>query len=136
MKNFCVCLCSVFAFLGAISFFSPTGRMKKSAELIFSLTFTLFLINSFTLFNGNDVFSLPTQESEMSSTASAFVAEKTAELILKSEGINFEKVEINATTSEDGNISIKSITVYSPSDKERAREILLSKTVSENVEIK
>lgn len=112
--------------LGGLYYLCPDGNVGKKMKYVMGLIMLLCTIAPFF----NVSLSSPSVPTESLFISSDDMLIKNAEMIisetLKAEGIFFEKIELSADIYEEYNISINSVYIYGAREKEKAKEIIES----------
>ncbi len=119
-SSFCVCI----GIISCINILIPSGKNSKAVKFTVNLTIILLLIGLISAVIKTDFTVKVPRDTAVNSEISSTVSKMVIEIALEDNGINFKKIKVNTDNSEDGNISISKVTVYSSDNKERIKKIL------------
>lgn len=116
--------CTMAAALGIIGILIPNGSMSKSVRFAFCLCFLAFLLTFSKVLPLESIdFNMESSEEnyeEMRHSATKAVFAKA----LKSADISFNKLEIETSKNENGDIIITKVTVWSNDSAEKIKNAI------------
>lgn len=120
-KSLITAICTAGICFGALYIICPIGKMAKSVKYVFSLCFLLIIITVVGVnvkFNTYE-FGFENSIKFDNSQTEVATAKSVYELALKNAGIEFSQIEVFTDISEEGDISINKVIVYSACEKEK-----------------
>ncbi len=126
ISTFIISFCVSCIVLGILFILVPDGALNKSVKYVFSLCFVCCLIGSvitlpqpdFSIFSAaRNIDTVTLQNAQ--TTATAVFCEA-----LKSQNINFKKIEVDTNKRNDGSIIISKVTVFSDQNAEKIIEVI------------
>ncbi len=136
--SFLTAFCVAAIFIGAVFLICPNGKMSQPLKYILSLIFTLVVISSVSKFQFDFDFTLPKSETytENADAIKIQSAEYVLSSCLKANNINFSKIEIQTTNSNDNSIIINKVIIFSNDEKDKIISSLAELSKEYEVEIK
>ncbi len=122
--QFIISFCIVCAVLGGIYILFPNGKLSKSVKYAVSLCMICAFLGIFSVsFNLNikpqNKIDFKTESSAAEETAKAII-----EKALKNNNIKFDKISVFTDKTQNGDIIISKITVFTSEEKEKIEETI------------
>lgn len=135
LKNMALGFCAAAVFLGALSFFAPSGNMKKPVKYAFSLVFLLFCTGLFSVF-GKFSGKIPETPAVQADTGiSESYAEYLCEAVMKDAGLSYKKITVKTNINENGGIYISEIRIITAEPKAAVEKAVKSQLETEKLEV-
>lgn len=121
MTQFFISFCAGCILIGSLHILCPEGSISKPLKYIFSLIFLIIIISAANIPLKNIDFSMPSLESQETNLSQMDVvaAEYVYSYTLKSQNINFSKIDIYTDNSEDDSIVITKVVIVSDEPQEK-----------------
>ncbi len=121
---FLISFCTSVILLGFLYMLCPSGNISKTVKYVFCLCFVCCILSSIAFIPKGFSIEFETHEN----TAQAYNGEYAVEAVfreaLKSNDINFKKIEIDVNKSESDGITINKVIVYTTETKEKIEQII------------
>ncbi len=136
--SFLTAFCISAIFIGAVFLICPSGKMSQPVKYVLSLVFTLVIVSSVSKFQFDFDFTLPKTDAYTQNADAIKIqsAEFVLSECLKSSDINFSKIQIQTTNSNDNSIIINKVIIFSNEDKGKILTSLGDLSKEYEVEIK